>query len=438
MVLAARDVVLEGQRVGGHDDLLDVEHLLVAVDAEVLRQHAELRAEAELRARLQLLEVRSLQDHRLEAVGLVRAGIDELPHALHVGLEALLGQPQDQVRGGAQATPAHVHLDLLVGLELDVRAIDVAQHLVVEGLDRLVENQRAVHLLHRLDDPIGAVLARRRIDERGPAIAPLHLADVPGDLDVALVHAVVGIGDAQRAHVGRALVVDPRDVLDLLAHALLIEVVDLAVEPGALHTEGAAERAAAVGLDHGGELAVEELVHDPRQIGRGDLVHGLVPGQGLATLDGPIRGAPDARGQLAFEERGQRALHVEIGTHELAGEEIALAAGVHVQVGVGLDVGDLAVGLDRQVRAPHDRQDLGVDGLGAAQEGVPEGLVPDVVADHEHIRRSALHRVEEAIWIAEQARLHLRGIELAIHDGLDETDSERHAIRRKHASIVVA
>ncbi len=192
--------------------------------------------------------------------------------AVQVGLERFAGQAQDEVGDRLQPAPAHVDLERLVGIELDGVALDLAQHVLVQRLHGLIQHERAGDLLDRLDDALGPVLAGGRVDEGGPAEFALHFADVARDLDVALEHAVVRIRDAQRAHLGRAVADHARDVVDLLLHALDVEVVDLGVPGRALGAEGAGEGAAPVGLDHRREAAVEELVLDAGEPGGGDLV----------------------------------------------------------------------------------------------------------------------------------------------------------------------
>ncbi len=75
--LAAGEIVLKRQCVGGDDDLLDVEHPTVVDRPEVLGQGAEARVEAELFAAVEPLHFGALQHHRLEVVHLVDVAVEQ-------------------------------------------------------------------------------------------------------------------------------------------------------------------------------------------------------------------------------------------------------------------------------------------------------------------------------------------------------------------------
>src|SRR6185369_3884891 len=137
---------------------------------------------------------------------------------------------------------------LRIGVGADVLALDVDEGVLVERLHRLVDHQRAIDLLERLDDALRAVLAGGGINVRGPTVFRLRLTDVAGDLDVALEHAVIRVGDAQKPHRRAARADLASDVVDLFAQPILGEVVHFGVPAHTLDTEGAGERTSAVGL----------------------------------------------------------------------------------------------------------------------------------------------------------------------------------------------
>src|SRR5206468_11874395 len=114
----------------------------------------------------------------------------------------------------------------------------------------------AAHLLHGLDYAVGAVLARRGVNEGRPGELALHLADIPRDLDVPFEHPVVGVRNPERSHIRRKLLDTLRDIATFFLDSLYVEVMHLRVVPGTLHAKRAGERAAAVGLDHRRELTV--------------------------------------------------------------------------------------------------------------------------------------------------------------------------------------
>src|SRR5207237_3122552 len=91
----------------------------------------------------------------------------------------------------------------------------------------------------------------------------------------------------------------------------------------------------------------------------GDLleVGGTIPH--LGAPERAVRAPVDRRRHVALAERGERLAGRDKVADHLAGEEIALAEHVDVDLRVTADVLDLAFGLDVDVRATHDDERLG-------------------------------------------------------------------------------
>ncbi len=154
-------------------------------------------------------------------------------------------------------------LQLLVGFELDVLALDVDEHLRVHRLDRRGHRKRPAHLAHHPDDALTLVLAGRRADVAGPAVLVLQEGDVVRDLLVSLVHAEVVVGQAQ-IHLG----LDPLgNVQKVCLHVVDRVGEDLGIAFYARVAERAGERAPAGDLHHREVAGAEERIHHPREVG---------------------------------------------------------------------------------------------------------------------------------------------------------------------------
>src|SRR5204863_7172220 len=108
-------------------------------------------------------------------------------------LQSLSREAKNKVCVGAQTASSHVHPELFVRLHLDGGALYVSQNILIERLNRLIEQHRAVYLLDRFDDAVRTILACGGIYVRRPAELFLCLAEVARDLRVALVHVVVRV-----------------------------------------------------------------------------------------------------------------------------------------------------------------------------------------------------------------------------------------------------
>ena len=229
-----------------------------------------------------------------------------------------------------------------------------------------------------------------------------------------------------------------RDVIDLLLHPLDREVVDLRVPARALRAERAAERAPAVGLDHRRQLSVKELVLDPGEPRRGNFVHRLVPFPRLVANRHAV-GIAIERGR--DRQRTQRTLRPSCFHEEpddFSGEEIRFAQDVQVDLGVPVEVVDLPFRFERDVRAAYDNQSFRPDLLGDLAEVQAERLVPDVVAQHQHVRRVVRDRIEQPIGVDEEARLDIARGQVAVHDRLHVGHTKRHTVVGENAREVVA
>jgi hypothetical protein len=295
----------------------------------------------------------------LEVVQRADVAVERAVQRGEMRLQALARKAEDQVGRRSQSAAAHVHLRLPVGLEFECRALHVAKHVLVERLHGLVQHERAAHLLERLDDPVRLVLAGGCIDERGPSVGALHLADEARDLNVALDRAVVRVGDAQCSHRRRLGLDHLRDVADLFLHPLDREIVQLRIPLRALRAERAPKRAAAVGLDHRRELAVEELVLNTGQPGRGYFVDLLVTCPGFIAHRVPIAIAVQRR----WDRHPPKALLGQKELDVLGGEKITLAEHVRVDLAAVVEPRDLALRFERDIRASHDHQRVGLHAL---------------------------------------------------------------------------
>ena len=95
------------------------------------------------------------------------------------------------------------------------------------------------------------------------------------------------------------------DLLPLLRDGTvhgLAEVMNFRVPVRSLHAEGASERAPSIGLDHGRQLAVEELVLDPGQPRRRNLVNFPMTWRHLLTGDCPFVSPLNCRGKINFAQ----------------------------------------------------------------------------------------------------------------------------------------
>ena len=179
------------------------------------------------------------------------------------------------------------------------------------------------------------------------------------------------------------------DVLDLLLHAARGEVVDLRVPAHALHAEGAGERAAAVGLDHRRELAVEELVLNAGQPGRRDVVDLLLAVPHLGAHRSPS-GARNRQEGISPSPQSSTPTCRRRGYRRTTSvaEEVALAEHVDVDLRVRVEVVDLPLG-SRSAGWGRPSRPACPDAACLCQAGEVEAqrLVPHVVAEHQHVGR---------------------------------------------------
>src|SRR5205807_7162159 len=132
-----------------------------------------------------------------------------------------------------------------------------------------------------------------------PAVELLVFAEIPVELRVALEHAIVGVGNAQRVHHRRQLRDPVGDVKYLLAHSLLTEIMHLGIPARPLTAESAGKRTAAIGFDDRSELAIEELIQNASSPRRRDGVDFLMSVPGRGTRDTAVRPAVERRRNFA-------------------------------------------------------------------------------------------------------------------------------------------
>ena len=240
--------VVERRRRGGDDQVLHFRHIVVefdalAVDVDDLRFH---RDHAVLRLVGGIAHLGVRQDRQVvELDAVVLTVLHQLIDAAHEGLIGLARQAQDQVGVGFDLVAREAALQLHVGAEGDVVALDRLEGRHVDALHRqghaLVEAGVRQDLLG-LVGPFRRVLGvldgqRHRIAGR-----VLHVGDIVGDVDVALLDAEVGIAAED---VFDLLLGEP---VDLAIEPLLAELRDLAGGGRAPVAEGAAEGTAPVGF----------------------------------------------------------------------------------------------------------------------------------------------------------------------------------------------
>ena len=296
---------------------------------------------------------------------------------LHERFVGLAGQAEDQVRIGLDLVAREAALQLHVGAERDVVALDRLQGRHVDALhgERHALVQPGVRQdLLRLIGPLGRVLGV--LHRKGDRIAGILLdaGDILGDVDVALLDAEVGVAAED---VFDLLLGEP---VDLAIQPLLAELGDLGRRRRSPVAEGAAERAAAIGLPQADPALLRIGRHDrierPFEEGRGNLVeiaHAVDVGiahEAAVRLD-----EADARQRLpgaAIRERFQ----------QLQERALALVVDREVDLGVGAQEG---LRLVRHVRAAEDDDDAGLCRLQAAGDLQRDAAVPHIGAETDQV-----------------------------------------------------
>jgi hypothetical protein len=215
-------------------------------------------------------------------------------------------------------------------------------------------------------------------------------------------------------------------ILDLLAHAADFEIVHLGVPMGALDAEGAGERTAAIGLDHRRQAAVEKFILDSGQPWRGDFLDLAMAGTNRVDDNFALRRAIGRGFEFALAEFLDREPAIGEGVNQRIGAEIAFSQEIDVDLGMAFEILALAIGLERNVGSAHDGEDAGIDFFGDAEEFAAQRFVPDVVAQHEDVRRLCLERLEQFFRIHEQPGFDVGTV--PIHHGFHVGNTQRHAI----------
>ena len=301
------------------------------------------------------------------------AVLDQLVDALDERFVGLAGQSQDQVGIGLDLVAREAALQLHVGAERDVVALDRLERRHVDALHgkrhTLVQAGVRQDLL-RLVGALGGVLGVLHRQRHRIAGLLLDAGDVVGDVDVALLDAEVGVAAED---VLDLLVGEP---VDLAVETLLAELGHLGGGRRAPVAEGAAERAAAVGLPQADPalagIGRHDRVERAFQEGRRDLV------EVAHAIDVGI--AHEAAVGLDHADARQRLPGVAVrkAFQQLEERPLALVMDGEVDLGIGPQEG---LGLVRHVRAAEDDDDARPQRLQAAGDLERDTAVPDVGAE---------------------------------------------------------
>ena len=395
------EVVLEAQRRRFHHHFLRFDHLLVrAVVPNIARHDAESRLELEQLTLVRVVQRGAVQQHELVRGYARHPGVQQVADALHEALLGLTRQPEDHLAVGLHPLRDHLLLDLCIGVELDVRALDVLEDDGIHRLDGRGHGERAADLPHHLDDPLAAVLPGCGANVAGPVVLVLKPRDEVGDLDVQLVHAEVVVRQAERHRAIDML----RRVDEIGLHVLERVRVHLAVGLHRRVAELAGERAAAGDLHEREVARLPVRIHEPRQVGRGNLVE-----------------VQDAVHRTAGDELLRARVDPEVARHGFLLESLETHAGVgealhEIQEGAFAFIGrpayrdvDLRHGAEetfllgdgeRKIGAAHQGEGRGILALGIPREAEREVVVPRVAREANDVRLDRLECCPEFLRLA--------------------------------------
>ena len=270
----------------------------------------------------------------------------------------------------------------------------------------------------------------------GQPVLVLQPAHEVGEFLVALIHAEVVVGEAQRGGGRHAL----HQVQQVGLHVLDRVRVDAAVRGDARVAEGARERAAAGDLEDREVAGLVERIQPPMHVGRGDLVEVRDAGHGGA-FDELLRAGvdPGVAGQVALEHAIELAADGDVALDQVLEGPLALVGrAVDVAVDGGLRAQELFLhGFgERPVRAAEHGERLFRSGLGVLREVVRQPFVPGVAREAHDVGRFSVDGLLEVLGLAEDLDPQRGGGDMGRREGGDVGHPERVDIRAARQDVV--